>query len=108
MKNHLIYASSGNLRLLLKSVFSATNDFKIGLKTNLVNETIKNFYRNDIWSEHTKIADLYKNIKPLVNWGRDFIEDVVVPDTILKNSDLALKEDSRQTSFCVYWNIQEQ
>ncbi|MBL6010728.1 hypothetical protein JNA71_20595, partial [Bacillus halotolerans] len=107
--NHLIYASSGNPRLLLKSVFSATNEFKIGLKTNLVNETIKNFYRNDIWSEHTKIADLYKNIKPLVNWGRDFIEDVVVPDTISKNNDWALKEeDSRQTSFfCIHRDAPE-
>ncbi|WP_098962574.1 hypothetical protein [Bacillus sp. AFS023182] len=100
--NHLIYASSGNPRLLLKSVFSATNEFKTGLKTNTVNETIKNFYRSDIWSEHTKTADLYNNIKPLVNWDRDFIEDVVVPDTINKNNDRALKEEySRQTSFFV-------
>lgn len=107
--SHLIYASSGNPRLLLKSVFSATNEFKIGLKTNIVNETIKNFYRNDIWSEHTKIADLYNNIKPLVNWGRDFIEDVVVPDTISKNYDWALKEEeSRQTCFfCIHRDAPE-
>lgn len=107
--NHLIYASSGNPRLLLKSVFSATNEFKGTLKTNVVNETIKNFYRNDIWTEHTKIADLYKNIKPIVNWGRNFIEDVVVPDTISKNNDwLSKEEDGRQTSFfCIHRDAPE-
>lgn len=107
--DHLIYASAGNPRLLLKSVFSATQEFKAELKTNTVNETIKNFYRNDIWSEHTKIADLYKNIKPLVNWGRDFIEDVVVPDTISKNYDWLLKiEENRQTSFfCIHRDAPE-
>lgn len=107
--NHLIYASAGNPRLLLKSVFSATQEFKVELKTNNVNETIKNFYRNDIWSEHTKIADLYKNIKPLVNWGRDFIEDVVVPDTVNKNNDWVLKlEENRQTSFfCIHRDAPE-
>lgn len=107
--NHLIYASSGNPRLLLKSVFSASNEFKSGLKTNSVNETIKNFYRNDIWSEHTKIADLYNNISPLVNWGRDFIEDIVVPDTINKNNDRGLDEEGfRQTSFfCIHRDAPE-
>lgn len=107
--NLLIYASSGNPRLLLKSVFSATNEFKSSLKNATVNETIKNFYRTDIWSEHTKIADLYKNIKSIVNWGRNFIEDVVVHDTINKNMDWSLKdEENRQTSFfCIHRDAPE-
>lgn len=108
--NDLIYASTGNPRLLLKSVFSATNEFKTKLKTTTVNEVIKSFYRNDIWSEHTKIADLYGNIKPLVNWGRNFIEDVVIVDTLNKNNDrLSLStSDNRTTSyFCIHRDAPE-
>lgn len=105
----LIYASSGNPRLLLKSVYAATNEFKIPLKNNNVNEIIKSFYRNDIWSEHTKIADLYKNITPLINWGREFIENTVISDTMQKNMDWVEKStDNRQTAFfCIHRDAPE-
>ena len=83
--NALIYASSGNPRLLLKSLLAASDGFR-RLRTEDVNSTIKTFYRSDIWQEHTKLGEIYKGHKPLIDWGRIFIDNNVLKDTEKKNS----------------------
>ncbi|MGV8905914.1 MAG: DNA-directed RNA polymerase subunit alpha C-terminal domain-containing protein [Acetobacterium sp.] len=93
----LIYSSTGNPRLLLKSVNLATNGFNTEINKNNVSNVLKGFYRKDIWTEHTKISDLYKGLEPLINWGRGFIEDTVEIDTRQKNKDWLAK--NRQTCF---------
>ncbi|MBU8698104.1 hypothetical protein [Bacillus pumilus] len=79
--NALIYAASGNPRLLLKSLFMASEDLK-SLKTGNVNTTIKNFYRTNIWNEHTKLSDIYIGHKKLIDWGRWFVENKVLQETL--------------------------
>ncbi|WP_138091051.1 DNA-directed RNA polymerase subunit alpha C-terminal domain-containing protein [Halalkalibacterium halodurans] len=94
----LIYSASGNPRLLLKSIYLASNGFK-KLTSSRVNETIKSFYRSQIWNEHTKLGDIYSGHKNLIDWGREFIETVVLPDTSEKNDTRLGKGVNQQTIF---------
>lgn len=80
----LIICSSGNPRLLLKSLEVASQNFK-GLKTADVNKTITEFYRANIWEEHSKLANTYKGHKELIEWSRNFLENDVIPETLRKN-----------------------
>ena len=96
--NSLIYAASGNPRLLLKSLFIASENLK-SLKTGNVNSTIKNFYRTNIWNEHTKLSELYLGHKKLIDWGRWFVENKVLLETINKNEKRVSGEKNQQTIF---------
>lgn len=96
----LIYAASGNPRLLLKSLLMGTNNLR-SFKTALVNDTIRTFYRSDIWNEHTRLSGIYAGHKPLVDWGRSFIESSVLPETKKKNDDRARRGDNTRTIYFV-------
>ncbi|EFM10814.1 hypothetical protein PaecuDRAFT_2061 [Paenibacillus curdlanolyticus YK9] len=96
--NSLIYAASGNPRLLLKSLFIASEDLK-SLKTNTVNSTIKNFYRTNIWNEHTKLGETYNGHKKLIDWGRWFVENKVLAETLIKNDKRVVEEKNQQTIY---------
>ncbi|MFG1481478.1 helix-hairpin-helix domain-containing protein [Halobacteriovorax sp. HFRX-2_2] len=72
--NTLVYSCSGNPRILFKTYQSLTK-----LNTNEVNKEVKDFYRNKIWSEHTELGEKYKGHKELIDWGRDFLEQKVIP-----------------------------
>jgi hypothetical protein len=90
----LVYSASGNPRMLLKTVERCP---KMRIKD--VNEVIKKFYRTDIWTEHTGLGDKYKGHKALVDWGRNFIEDNVLPATRQKNETRAEHNEST----CYFW-----
>ena len=90
----LVYSASGNPRMLLKTVERCPR-----MRTRDVNEVIKNFYRTDIWAEHTGLGDKYKGHKPLVDWGRNFIENDVLPATRQKNETRAEYKEST----CYFW-----
>lgn len=94
----LIYAASGNPRLMLKSIYTASNELK-SLNTNNTNNTIKQFYRTNIWNEHTKLGEIYTGYKPLIDWGRAFIEDKVLEETYNKNKKRLKEGDYSQTIF---------
>ncbi len=94
----LIYASSGNPRLLLKSILVASNDFK-KLRTDDVNSTVKTFYRSDIWFDHTKLGEKYKGHKAFIDWGRSFLENKVVKDINKRNQDRNNKGVKYQTIY---------
>lgn len=91
----LAYASGGNPRHLLKTLQSVGN-----LNATNTNNVIREYYRNDIWSEHSILAEKYEGMKSLIDWGRNFIEDSVLPELKRKN-DHALKNDEKTTTY--FW-----
>ncbi|PGH21866.1 hypothetical protein RN96_01180 [Fusobacterium polymorphum] len=80
----LIMCCDGNPRLLLKSIEQASEGFK-SFKKNNVSSTIKDFYRVQIWQEHTKLSSFYSGHKEMIDWGRIFIERDVLEETKNKN-----------------------
>lgn len=89
----LIMCCDGNPRLLLKSIEQASKGFG-SFKKNNVNSTIKNFYRVQIWQEHTKLSSFYPGHKEMIDWGRIFIENNVLIETKNKNG-----KNGKQTIF---------
>ena len=92
----LAYAVSGNPRVLLKTIAQSGK-----LRSAETNDTIRGFYRSAIWTEYSGLATSYSGHRPLIDWGRNFIETVVLPETKLKN-------DRRQSegvgeSTCFFW-----
>lgn len=80
----LAYAAHGNPRTLLKSLASG-----IKLNTSEINSYIKEYYRAEVWSEHSLLGDKYKGHRSLIDWARLFIEETVLPTLTKKNNDSA-------------------
>lgn len=91
----LAYAATGNPRLLLKTIAKCPK-----INSQQVNETIREFYRVDIWSEHSTLSDKYVGHRALIDWGRDFIENQVLSDIKSKN-DQYLSHDKATSAF--FW-----
>ena len=89
----LAYAATGNPRILLKTVFSAS-----GMSSLEVNSVFRSFYRSDIWSEHSALSEKYLGHAPVIDWGRNFIEDVVLPE-LKKKNDSYLSSERNSTSY---------
>jgi hypothetical protein len=91
----LAYAASGNPRLLLKTVSKAGR-----LNAAQVNEIVKEFYRTDLWAEHSGLPDKYPGHRAFIDWGRTFVESTVLPE-IQKRNEQALKDGGETT--CFFW-----
>jgi len=91
----LAYAATGNPRLLLKTISRAPK-----VNSQQVNETIREFYRTEIWAEHSTLSEKYAGHKVLIDWGRTFIETFVLPDLKGKN-DLYISSQRPTTAF--FW-----
>ncbi len=91
----LAFAASGNPRLLLKTLIRAQT-----LSSSTVSEVIRSFYRQEIWGEHSVLAEKYPGHKHLIDWGRTFIEEVVLTELQKKNS-LSLEAD--KSTSCFFW-----
>lgn len=89
-------SDSGNPRLLLKTIARAGK-----LRTSDVEKVLKEFYRNDIWSEHSGLAERYAGHRGLIDWGRQFIENFVISDTRLKNASRESAGKAEATAF--FW-----
>jgi len=89
----LAYAATGNPRILLKTVFSAQK-----MASAEINLVMREFYRSGIWAEHSALSEKYTGHKPVIDWGRNFLEDVVLPDLKSKN-DAYLGKDKNSTAF---------
>ncbi|MDX5932575.1 ORC-CDC6 family AAA ATPase [Acidiphilium acidophilum] len=89
----LAYAASGNPRLLLKTLAASPK-----VNSAQVNETVREFYRSDIWSEHSVLAAKYTGHKDVIDWGRSFIENQVLPDIKNKN-DSYLAADKNTSAY---------
>lgn len=92
----LAYAVSGNPRLLLKTVTMSQR-----LRTTDVEKVLKEFYRTDIWAEHSGLADRYAGHRAFIDWGREFIEKTVIPDSTSKNEQWA--REGKTESTCYFW-----
>lgn len=89
----LAYASSGNPRTLIKTI-SITDKLNSG-QTNTV---IKDFYRTNIWSDHSNLCSIYTGHRGLFDWGREFIENFVLKELKSRN-DENLNEFKNSTFF---------
>lgn len=98
----LAYAATGNPRLLLKTLARASK-----VSSQQVNETIREFYRTEIWSEHSTLAEKYAGHKSLIDWGRDFIEGVVLPEIKSKNDQYLISEKATSAFFWVHRDAPE-
>ena len=89
----LAYAATGNPRILLKTVSAASK-----MNSNQINLVMRDFYRTNIWAEHSALAEKFLGYKPIIDWGRNFIEDNVLKELQQKN-DSYIKQDKNSTSF---------
>ncbi len=91
----LAYAANGNPRILLKTLVRAPS-----VSSREVNTVIKEFYKSDIWEEHSLLADKYSGFRGFIDWGRNFLEDHVLPEIKEKN-DNYLSGDKKTS--CFFW-----
>jgi hypothetical protein len=92
----LAFAVSGNPRLLLKTVVKAPK-----MSSNEVDSVLKNFYRTEIWAEHSSLAETYAGHRPFIDWGRSFIENTTIPNTRTRNQQW--DSEGRTESTCFFW-----
>jgi hypothetical protein len=76
----LAFAASGNPRILLKTLARS-----LPLNRSRVQETIREYYREEIWAEHSTLAERYPGHRPLIDWGRSFLESEVLPAIHARN-----------------------
>jgi len=91
----LAYAANGNPRILLKTIADTPS-----VSSREVNTVIKGFYKSDIWEEHSLLTEKYPGFRGFIDWGRNFIEDHVLPEIKDKN-DAYLGDDKKTSSF--FW-----
>ncbi|MDF2803165.1 MAG: hypothetical protein K0S61_3068 [Anaerocolumna sp.] len=91
----LAYAASGNPRNLLKTVSRTPK-----MDSESINKIIREYYRTEIWAEHSGLSDKYPGHRVLVDWGRKFIEGEVLPELQNKNNQY-LADDKKTT--CFFW-----
>lgn len=95
--NIVACAASGNPRHLLKIISRLTK-----FNSTNINQALKEFYKGDMYTEHSELAQKYPALQTLINWGRNFVEDVLVPDFYERNSE-ALESDPKKTTMCYFW-----
>lgn len=78
----LAYAATGNPRILLKTLARSTP-----FSRRNVQDTIRRYYRQEVWSEHSGLADRYPGHRDLIDWGRQFLESWVLPELHRRNVD---------------------
>lgn len=76
----LAFAATGNPRILLKTL-----TMSLPLNSNNVQRTMREYFREAIWSEHSALGDRYHGHRLLIDWGRDFIENSVIPGLLERN-----------------------
>lgn len=90
----LAYAATGNPRLLLKTITRLP-----AFKANDINTVIKEFYKADILGDHSLMVEKYPSLRDLIQWGRDFLDNTLLPELQRRNSaNLALGQTT-----CFFW-----
>lgn len=69
------------------------------MDSNSINEVFCEYYREDLWAEHTKLGERYPGYQRFIDWGRDFIETKVIPEIKNKNDGFLQKEKGKGTTF---------
>lgn len=94
--NTLALASGGNPRMLLKTL----QDIK-KFNNSEVDSIIKDFYRGRIWAEHTELGEKYHGHQGIVDWGRDFLENHVIPS--IQSYNKSRKDKGIPQSTIYFW-----
>ncbi len=79
--NTLAYAATGNPRILLKTVIDNRK-----LARQKVRDSLRIQYGETIWVEHSDLVDKYAGYSALIDWGRAFLEQVVIPRIAQRNT----------------------
>ncbi|QGW77009.1 hypothetical protein GPJ81_10080 [Pseudomonas alkylphenolica] len=98
----LAYAATGNPRLLLKTIAQCPK-----INSQQVNETIREFYRTEIWAEHSTLSEKYVGHRALIDWGREFIEGQVISDIKSKNDQYLSSDKSTSAFFWIHRDAPE-
>jgi hypothetical protein len=93
----LAYAASGNPRTLLKTLSRTPR-----VNSTEVNEVIREYYRTDIWSEHSNLAEKYTGHREIIDWGRSFIQTHLLPELKAKNDNSLASDKSTSAYFWVH------
>jgi len=94
--NTLALSSGGNPRMLLRTLQDLSK-----LNASGVNGMIKSFYRNQIWAEHTDLGEKYKGHRDVIDWGRDFLENSVIPR--VEEYNKSRREKGTDESTIYFW-----
>ncbi|MFR1936909.1 MAG: hypothetical protein ACLSXV_01625 [Lachnospira pectinoschiza] len=80
------------------------------MDSNSINEVFCEYYREDLWAEHTKLGERYPGYQRFIDWGRDFIETKVIPEIKNKNDGFLQKEKGKGTTFyfCINKNAPQE
>lgn len=78
----LAFASMGNPRVLLKTYASS-----LPFNRARAQESIRDYYRELAWAEHSKLGERYPGHRELIDWGRTFLEHEVLPALHARNQD---------------------
>jgi hypothetical protein len=92
----LAFSANGNPRMLLKILAESKN-----ISSGNVSDVIKKFFRTSIWKDFMSLADLYTGHRAFFDWGREFIDDVVLPDFLEKNQQ-GLSKGEGETRCCIW------
>jgi hypothetical protein len=98
----LAYAASGNPRLLLKTLSGAPS-----VNSTQINEIIRSYYRTDIWSEHSSLAEKYPGHRDVIDWGRQFLETHVLPELKKKNDEYLATDKDTSAYFWIHRDAPE-
>ena len=71
------------------------------LLSSEVRKLLKDFYRTEIWTEHSSLSDRYAGHRALADWGREFVEQSIIPDAIKKNEQWAAEGKAESTAY--FW-----
>lgn len=88
----LAFAATGNPRILLKTLARCSP-----LNRRNAQEAVRGYYREDIWTEHSGLSERYPGHEALIDWGRQFIENEVLPALHRRN-----KSDPTDTSSFIW------
>ncbi|NPU11795.1 hypothetical protein HL666_13570 [Bradyrhizobium sp. 83002] len=98
----LAYAASGNPRLLLKTISAAPT-----VNSAEVNEVIRTYYRTEIWAEHSSLAEKYPGHRAVIDWGRQFLESIVLPEIKSKNDQYLATDKTTSAYFWIHRDAPE-
>lgn len=95
----LAYAAGGNPRLLLRSIEKVNN-----FKSTTINNIFREFYREEVWAEQSGLAEKYPGNSIFIDWGRRFIEEIVIPELKDKNDRFLSLKKSTTAYFWIHRN----
>jgi hypothetical protein len=92
----LAFSGGGNPRMVLRTLQDLSK-----FNSTAVDQVLKDFYRNRIWAEHTDLGQKYAGHSALIDWGRDFLERIVIPS--IERYNTLRKEKGAGEATIYFW-----